>query len=143
MCWEELMILILELLFLGIGTWFDIRYRELPMNFLMIYGVFGVFCNVFLKYQSMKAVVFGGMIGVCFLLIGRITKEAIGYGDGIGIGILGIFEGFSAMVPVVFGAFFVSGIYGLWKLWWLKQCGRDTMPFFPFLLAAFVGVKIL
>lgn len=141
--WEQYFVQGLELLFFGIGTWFDIRDRELPLTFLMLFGVIGIVCNVLWKYQSLKSVVMGSIIGGTFLMVGWVSNEEIGYGDGIGLVILGIFEGFRGMIPVLIGAFLFSGIYGLWKLVGLKRSGSDTMPFFPFLLLAFVGVKLL
>ena len=143
MDWEQYFIQGMELLFFGIGSWFDVRNRELPLTFLMIFGVLGIICNVLWNYQSLKNVVLGGLIGGTFLFLGWVTNEAIGYGDGIGLVILGIFEGFRGMIPIVIVAFLFSGIYGLWKVLGLKKSGSDTMPFFPFLMLAFTGVKLL
>ena len=140
---EQYFIQGLELLFLGIGSYLDIRDRELPVIFLTVFGVLVIFCNVVWNYQGFRNVIIGGMIGATFLLTGWVTKESIGYGDGIGLVILGILEGFPGMIPVIFGAFLFSGIYGLWKLVGLKKSVSDTMPFYPFLLMAFVGVKLL
>lgn len=132
-----------ELLFFGIGSYFDIKDRELPMLFLTFFGMLAVVCNILWKYQSLESVIMGSVIGGSFLVIGWVSKEAVGYGDGIGLLILGIFEGFHGMVPVMAGAFIFSGIYGLWNLLGLKKSGSDTMPFFPFLLLAFIGVMLL
>lgn len=82
-------------------------------------------------------------MGVVFLAVGWITKEAIGYGDGWGLVILGIIKGGQELIPVVFGAFLLSGIYGLWKLIVVRASRYETMPFYPFLLAASVGVSLL
>lgn len=143
MDWERYMVQGMELLFLGIGTYFDIRDRELPMTFLTAFGMLGVVCNVIWKYQSPEDAGIGCFVGAAFLVIGWMTKEAIGYGDGIGLMILGIFEGLKGMMPIVVGAFLLSGIYGLWNLMGLKKSGSDTMPFFPFMLLAFIGVDLL
>lgn len=141
--WERYFVQGMELLFLGIGTYFDIRDRELPITFFAAFGMLGIICNVIWKYQSLENVMIGCLIGGTFLLAGWITKEAIGYGDGIGLMVLGIFEGLKGLIPIVFGSFFLSGIYGLWNLMGLKKSGSDTMPFFPFMLLAFMGVSLL
>lgn len=143
MNWENYFIQGFELIFLGVGSYFDIKNRELPMEFLAAFGVFGIVCNVIGKYQSIKSIVIGCSIGLLFILIGKVTKEAIGYGDGVGLWILGIFEGWDGLIPIVFGAFCLSAVYGLWKIIGLKQCLNDTMPFYPFLLIALVGVIVL
>ena len=44
---------------------------------------------------------------------------------------------------MMFMAFLLSGIYGVWKLIGLKESGDSTMPFFPFLLTASVGTILV
>lgn len=143
MDWKQYFIQGVELLYFGIGSYFDIRDQELPVSFLASFAGLGILCNIFWQYQSLKDAVIGGVVGATFLFICWVSKEAIGYGDGIGLVILGIFEGVHGMIPIVIGAFLFSGIYGLWKLIGLRKSGSDTMPFFPFLFIAFVGVNVL
>lgn len=143
MDWERYFIQGIELVFFGVGTYFDVKNRELPLEFLTIFGLVGIVCNVIWKYQKFSNIVIGCGVGCVFLLVGWLTKESIGYGDGLGLCILGIFEGWRGMIPIVFGAFLMSGVYGLWRMIGLKEQGSDTMPFFPFLLLALIGVIIL
>lgn len=132
-----------EFVFLGIGTYFDIKDRELPVKYLLFFGIVGIGMNIVWKYQSFQEALIGGSVGGVFLAIGWITKEAIGYGDGWGLVILGILKGWQELIPVVFEAFLLSGIYSLWRLIGLKTSRYETMPFYPFLLAASVGVSLL
>ena len=129
----------MELLFLGIGSYLDIKSRELPMLFFIVFGAAGIFYNQIYHYQSISSMVAGGCIGVLFLLISWLTKEEIGYGDGLGIIVLGVMEGGAGILPILFAAFFLSGMYGLWKMIGLKD-GRETaIPFFPFLFIGLIG----
>lgn len=139
----ESVIWILELLFLGIGSFFDMKERELPVLFLQVFAGLGILFNGLWKYQNLWEVVLGSLFGTAFLVIGVLTKEQIGYGDGIGLVILGILEGFKGMLPIVTGAFLLSGIYGLWSLLGVKKSGDTAIPFFPFLLLTFMGVTLL
>lgn len=143
MDWNNYFIQGTELIFLGVGSYFDIRDRELPVAFLTFFGFFGILANAFWRYQSLNEVLLGSLPGVSFLMIGWLTKEAIGYGDGIGLVILGIFEGVHGVLSIILGAFLLSGIYGLWSLWGLKKSGSDTMPFYPFLFLAFMKVVLI
>lgn len=143
MSWEYYFIQGFELLFLGAGSYFDIKNRELPMEFFIAFGVLGIACNIIWRYQSIRNLAIGCSIGLLFLAIGRMTKEAIGYGDGLGLCVLGIFEGWKGLIPIVFGAFLLSAVYGLWRMAGLKGCLSDTMPFFPFLFLALMGVIVL
>ena len=134
---------LVEFLFLSIGSYFDLKNREIPANYLAIFGVLGIVGNVIWKYQPILEVLAGGCIGGVFLAIGWMTKEAIGYGDGWALVILGIMKGWHELIPVVFGAFLLSGVYGIWRLIGLKASRDEDMPFYPFLLIAFVGVNML
>lgn len=134
---------VLEFLFLIIGTFFDIREQELPLPFLLCFGILVAASSVFGGDCNIGKIFPGACAGGIFLIVGWLTKEAIGYGDGIGLMILGIFEGWPGMIPVVVGAFLLSGVYGIWRL---LRCGGspiDEMPFYPFLLISFMGVWIL
>lgn len=141
--WKLYFVQGVELLFLGIGTYFDIKDRELPIPFFVFFAVTGMLCNLFWRYQSITNAVIGIGTGGIFLLAGWITKEAIGYGDGIGLMVLGLFEGWEGMIPIVITAFLFSGIYGLWRIIGCGQSGSDTMPFYPFLFLALIGVILL
>ena len=143
MDWKQYYIQGLELLYFCAGSYFDVKDRELPNWFLMFFIVVACLCNLCCRYQSFGELLVGMLIGTGFLLVCWMSKEAIGYGDGMAFLTLGIFEGGRRMLPVVFWAFFMSGIYGGWKLLILKKQRKETMPFFPFLLFAFLGVKVL
>ncbi len=143
MDWNNYLLQGIELLFLGIGTYYDLKNKELPIRFLMIFLMISFSCNIILQYQSLSDFLIGGSVGCVFLGVGWMTKEEIGYGDGIGIVILGILKGWKGLIPVIFTAFLLSGIYGLWKFIGFKELGNSTMPFFPFLFIASIGVILL
>ncbi len=133
----------MEFLFLGLGSWFDLKSQKIPVMFLVVSGVIAVAGNVYGRYQSFSDIIPGVFIGLMFLWIGWITKEAIGYGDGLGILILAVLAGWKGMIPIVCGGFFLSGIYGIYRMICLKGSGEETIPFFPFLLLALLGMILL
>lgn len=143
MDWKNLFLKGVEFLFLGSGAWFDVKGRVIPVKHLAFFGIVVIGLNMLWKYQSFYDAFAGGCIGAAFLFVGWITKEAIGYGDGLGIMIIGILLGWKKMFCVVFTAFLLSGICGIWKLVVLKESRDKTMPFYPFLLAASIGVTFL
>lgn len=128
----------LTLLFLGIGAYYDVKNGELPVFFLFSFMLTGLLMEAVFRYQSIPDILSGVFLGGSFLLLGRLTKEAIGYGDGIGIAVMGILLGGKRTFVVLTGAFFISAIYGIGKLLRGKN-GSDTMPFYPFLFAAALG----
>lgn len=130
---------VLTLLFLGIGSVYDVRNRELPGKFLFLFAVLGAICNVCFRYQSFFEICSGILLGGSFIVIGWLSKEAIGYGDGIGIVVTGVFVGGKKALLILSGAFFLSALYGIGKLLLGKTTISDTMPFYPFLFAAALG----
>lgn len=137
--WAEGMVL----LFLGIGSWFDLKIKALPVLFFWVFGTLGLLGNLIWNYQGLEELLLGGSIGCVFLLIGYFSKESIGYGDGIGIIILGIFMGSRDVQWILLYAFLLSGIYGILKKILQKASVQDTFPFFPFLLLAALGRSVL
>ena len=132
-----------ELLFLGIGTYFDLKMQKLPLWFLLSFGLGGLLFNLICPYQGLQELLAGIIVGALFLLAGWVSRESIGYGDGIGLMVLGCMEGVQRMIPVIFGAFLLSAVFGMWKLVGRRESRESTMPFFPFLLIAWMGVLIL
>lgn len=141
--WECYFMQGFEVLFLGIGSYFDIKNREIPMEFLISFGCFGIICNLILKYQNLKNVILGISVGIFFLFIGWVSKEAIGYGDGLGLCVLGVFEGWMGMISIVFGAFLLCSVYGIWRIIGYREQKESTMAFYPFLFMAFIGEIVL
>ncbi len=141
--WQSYFLPGMEFLFLGLGSWFDVRNQRIPVSFLMIFGILGVAGNMIVQYQHFSDILPGVGIGLMFLWIGWITKEAIGYADGFGMIVLAIFAGWRRMLPVVCGGFLLSGFYGIYRMICSKGDYEDTMPFFPFLLLALMGMVFL
>ena len=134
---------LLEIVFVGIGTYYDVKEKLLPMAFLWSFAGVGILLNIILQYQSIRDAVWGAMIGVAVLFVGWFTKEAIGYGDGWVLAILGLLEGPLTVVLIMIEAFMLSGFWGAWKLICLKQKRDSTMPFLPFVLIVLLGRFLL
>lgn len=141
--WQQYILQVVELLFLGVGSYFDVKSRELPLLFLGGFGLLGIFFNVIWKYQKLEMILGGVFLGGLFLLIGKVSKEAVGYGDGLCFMVLGVFEGWKSMITILCISFLLSAVYGVWKLVWREAKVNDTMPFLPFLLLARIGELIL
>ena len=141
--WQMEVLWITEAIFLGMGTYFDIKEKELPMSLFFIFGAAGSVYQVLWKVYSIRELLYGVCVGGFFLLVGWLSREAIGYGDGLGLMVMGVYEGWRGMIPIIFGAFCFSSIYGIWRLIGYQDLKTDTMPFFPFLFLSFIGVSLL
>lgn len=139
MNWKISVVRGIEVLFLGIGSYFDIKTRKLPLRFLLLFAGIGVVINLVWKYQSIRECALGCGFGLMFFVLSKITKEAIGFGDAWGILILGIFQGWKDVILTVFAGFLLGSLWGVCKMVVFKKTVKDTMPFFPFLFLARLG----
>ena len=124
---------VFALLMIGFLSQSDIRTKKLPVKILLIDGaialLFCIICKDSSGYYILQSIGPGGVL----LLFSKVTKESIGYGDGIAVMLIGLFGGTLFAAATVGVAFFLSGIYALFLVW--KKRG-DKIPFLPFLLFA-------
>lgn len=123
----------------------DIRNKKVSRKVLTLWGILTVIwkivdfyqIRVFLEKMEQTNVddLAGIGVGVLFLLVSKVTEEAIGYGDSVAIMILGGYLGFWKVVGVLTAAIFTSGVCSVI----LALRGRvKAMPFFPFLTLGYI-----
>lgn len=139
MTWEIGLLYGIEGIFLGIGTFFDLKQQSLPRMFLILFSVIAGTGRLLVKGLSIKAIGWGILPGIVILLIARFTKEKIGYGDGWGILILGVLKELPDLLCLLLIAFSISGIWGMWHILVRKKSPDDTIPFYPCLFGAWLG----
>ncbi len=130
-------------LFLIIAAYKDWRTKRvscvlLAVMFLAILGM-----RFFMVEEGVLSTIGGIAIGAVFLALSKCTKESIGYGDSFLIFSLGIFLGGRKVLETVFVAMLFSCVFSIiysirhgWR-------GKHTIPFIPFLAAAYIGVVLL
>lgn len=91
----------------------DYRIRKVPRDVLLLCMAGVIIYQVLTGNVDWKLSVAGGLSGILFLWISKITNEAIGYGDSLAILILGIYLGIWGLLEVLMTAFFILGIIGL------------------------------
>lgn len=126
---------------LVIQSYFDLKSRKIPTVISFIGGAIGLIFSVYNKREI--ELLFWALIpgGIC-LLLGRITRESIGYGDGIIVGILGLFYDLEQVMSICLIAFGFAGISGLMLFIIFKKKGSYEIPFVPFLFLGW-GIQLL
>lgn len=124
----------MEYLFLSLATIEDIKYKKISNTILIIGGALGIFSLVSnlpsLKWECILALV----PGMLMIILAYLSKEKIGYGDGICVLFIGMMEGYRKCVILVLlslGLLFLFCVIALI----LKKVKKETrIPFLPFLL---------
>ncbi len=139
---------VIAAIFLGIISFTDLRKREIPAVLLAVFGMIALGTQVIWQVTGTEMEqwgvfrfhndwILGGIFGIVLVLIGKVTEEAIGYGDGITIGILGVLLGFFPGLEIFFYGLCLSAIYGAGVLILRKAGSKDRIPFLPFLTGAY------
>ena len=126
----------IALLFLAILTPEDIRERRISVSKLLFFAVTGIRFRLavssFSGYEMIGCLITGGFL----ILLSILTKEEIGFGDGIAVTVLGLWTGGWFTFITVCIALLLSGICGC-LFGALHK--RETVPFMPFLL---IGMEV-
>jgi len=127
---------------LSAATVSDMKKKAISVRILVVLTFLSVIAAVVQKLNPWELA--GGVgTGILFFLISQCTGEEIGYGDSWLILILGIYAGVSKLILILFAASFGAGIFSLIFCVVYKWNRRYSIPFIPFLTAAFIGVMYL
>lgn len=119
----------------------DIRKRSLP---LWMIGAGGVMAVIFqdVKGSSIMLHMAGAAVGAAFLVISRMTGEALGYGDSLLILILGGYLGFWNVLYLLLIAYLLAAVFAGAALIRRRFSRNTAFPFVPFLTAAYIGIAV-
>ena len=119
----------------------DYKHKEIPLWISILGGVIGVFFCIIEK-RSFSSVLSACILGVLMLGFSWLTKEVIGYGDGIILIVMGLYLTISQLISIGMMAFCVAGVVALLLLVLFKKNGSYRIPFIPFLAIAY-GIQYL
>lgn len=115
----------------------DIWLQRIPLWLVAAGGVGAVIIRACRAEVPLVLVLAGAGVGVVFLIISRITREAFGYGDSLLIIIMGIFLGLWNLLGVLLGAFLFSSAFAVIFLIYKRLDRKAGYPFIPFLLISY------
>lgn len=134
---------LLLLLFLIICAFYDIKEKQISAIFLI--GVFVAIAvgEFFLYEKTVTGLFLDLMIGVVFLAIGFLSKQAVGYADGLVLCCSGLILGFYRNLNLLFYSLVAISFFSIVMLIIRKLTVKDRVPFLPFVLAGYLGVLVL
>lgn len=118
------------------GCMQDIKERKIQNVYLKIGESLGIIFNIMSISAgtfSLKERMWALLPGIIFLIFAKVTKERIGYGDGMILGVLGNFLKISDVCYILHGALVLLLIFSVLLLCTKKVSKDCQIPFLPFL----------
>ena len=125
-----------------IQTVWDCRWMRIPIAVTAIGGGIGLVCSV-MSHRMWIELLLALVPGVICLLLGYLTREAIGYGDGFLLCAMGCYVSLEQMVEILVIASLCGGLCALFLLVSKRKRGKDNLPFVPFLLIGAVVQSLI
>lgn len=126
------------MVFLAIFTYCDVKNRRLQLWLIAVFAAIMIGLFVFGEKHDGFSLLIRLIPGLGLLTTAFVTKEAVGYGDGLVVLFCGLVLDIQVTISLVFVALILSAVASLVILV-IKKGNRSTrLPFMPFLLAAWV-----
>lgn len=123
-------------IWLGIQGCLDFKYKEIPIWLSLLGGGIGVlFCVI--EERNIRNMLIACVPGIIVLIFSWITKEVIGYGDGMVLLVMGAYMPIAQILSIGMLAFCLAGIVALILLVLFRKKGKEQIPFIPFLFIAY------
>ena len=126
-----------ELLFLAELSAEDVREKKVSVYKVLVFTVLALIYRAFTNQLFWMEMIINLVPGGMMILLDILTKEGIGYGDGMTVMVLGLWTNVWFTTGVLCVAILLSGIFGSICLIVTK---REVIPFVPFLL---VGLEVM
>lgn len=122
---------------LGVQGCIDLKYKEIPLWLSLLGAGVGVgFCIE--EERTLVSIFLACIPGIVALLFSKLSKEVMGYGDGILLVVMGIYLPLEKLLSIGMLAFGIAGIVALALLVVFQKKGNYKIPFVPFLTLAYV-----
>ena len=139
----EILINCCLLFFLGGAAWIDYRKRELRLFFIAGGFGLGLLLHILSGAAILTGILFAFLPGLICLLLAKLTKEAIGYGDALMIIAMGAFCEIPALLFLLLGGFLSAALCSVFLLILKKRKRKEEIPLMPFLLCGYVFTLIV
>lgn len=128
---------IMCILFLITESVEDIKSKMLDIRGLFMWAA-TAFVVRLMAGTDVRELIIGMIPGMIILFIGYVSREGIGYGDGVVILICGIFCGIQRTLAGIMIALMIVMLAGLFTMAFRKHTAAG-IPFVPLILIGFLG----
>ena len=128
---------IIILLCLAYATYTDIKSHSISIKVSLSATILIIITLFFSDRPYLSSIIYGLIPGIVLFILSYLTRESIGYGDGVIVSIIGIGLGFSKVIFICIIAFIVTAIVAIFLII-KRKSGKSTLPFVPFILCGFI-----
>lgn len=129
------------IIILGVICVFDIKRKKIPVYMLIVLAAAGIISNFTVGEFDIEKRIIAMLPGMILLIVSMITKQQIGYGDGLIILIMGLYIDIDDILSIVLSSFLLSSIAAIILMTVFKKKKNFEMAFSPFLLIGYGLVK--
>ena len=129
------------IIILGVICVFDIKRKKIPVYMLIILAAAGIISNFTVGEFDIEKRIIAMLPGMILLIVSMITKQQIGYGDGMIILIMGLYIDIDDILSIVLSSFLLSSIAAIILMTVFKKKKNFEMAFSLFLLIGYGLVK--
>lgn len=121
----------------------DIKEQELHGLPLLLLGISGIILAIMGKTWTDGTFLWRFLPGLCLIFLAWMTKESIGYGDGLAVLCMGCFYPVEELFGLFLLAVTLAGLVALGLLAVFRWGRKTRLPFVPFLFGAHLAVWAL
>lgn len=133
---ENIQVKIIVTILLSVCCFFDVKQKQVPLLPIILVGMVGI--GYLVVREERLSYLGGATVGLLCILVGKFTKEEIGYGDGYLLLATGLQIGFRNNLLLLLGSLFLSAFFAMGLLILKKGNRKTKIPFVPFLLVTWI-----
>lgn len=120
----------------------DVRSRKVPVALLLTGGVLATVYILLFARELWIIHVLGLLTGAGFILVSKVTREGIGYGDSMLLCILGIYLGIWKLLELLLVAWLLVLPAAMFLLIRKHYTKKARLPMIPFITAGYLVMWI-
>ena len=121
----------------------DLQKHKVSMITVMIAGILGVIFQFGIIQENGLKIIGGILIGIVLLLLAKMTREKIGYGDGWIFVVTGIYMGFRNNMYLLLLSLFLASLVSICLLVFKKVNKKTELPFVSFVLPSYLLLFVI
>lgn len=133
----------LLLTFLAINAYTDLKKNKIYLLTSLIYFFIGGVVFIFNNNYNLPSLIGGLALGVVLLIVGKVSAQAVGLGDGLIFLVTGVYLGFIRNLALLLYGLIICAVVSLFLLVFRKLKIKESIPFVPFVFIAFIIMVLL